>query len=127
MTKKSSIISVHNRVTLAKMLAKETLKLLTDPKKLLEDEAPLDNKTVVMFVGELIHGVLYSVLNDKPLKYEGEELYNHVHTSYTNVKRDIAEKIGQAFTTAIKDFSGKDLVYTCDISPLPDRNKSQDN
>jgi hypothetical protein len=124
---KTDIMVAHNRSIIAKILAKETLKLLTDPKRLLSDETPLDNKTAILFVGEVICLVLTSILNDKPLKYEGEDLYNHVHKNYTEAKSDVAEVIGKAFTKAVHDFSGKDLQYMCEIGPMPERNKNKDN
>lgn len=122
-------MKVHNKAVIAKLMAKETLKLLTDPRKMMNDECPVDRHTAVLFIAEFTKMVLDSVLNDQPLKYEpdGEDMYNHVHSNYSAFKTELGEKIGAAFTVSVQNFAGGELDYVCEIYPMPERNKDQDN
>ena len=115
----SDIMKKHDKYVAVKYIAEETLRLLMDNKKLMQDESPLDRKMAVLLIGELIRLTLDEVLHDRPLEFEGKTLYDYVHKNYTATKSDIELVVGLAFTAAVKQFSGQDLEYMCEIQPIP--------
>lgn len=109
-------------------IATESLRLITDYSKLLEDECPLDRQAAVLLIGETIRQVLTEVLMDRPLKYQSlKDTHTHVRNAYADTKKDLETCIGLAFTYAIKKFTKEEMQYICEINPIQLKNPKTDN
>ncbi len=117
MSNENNLLAAHDKALVAKLLAKETFKLMLDSRRLMQDESPLDRPTAILFMAEFLVLVLKDVLTDRPLAFEEKDLYAHVYKGYNAVKQDLEAKIGLVFSGVVKKFTGKSLDYTCEIRP----------
>jgi hypothetical protein len=117
MSKETNLLAAHDKAVVAKLLARETFKLLMDSRRLMNDESPLDRPTAVLFMAEFLVLILKDVFTDKPLDFEEGDHANHISKGYNLVKQDLEGKIGFVFSVVVKKFTGKDLPYTCEIRP----------
>jgi hypothetical protein len=121
------LLVVYGKNIIVELLARETLKLFTNPEKPLNDEPALDYKSAALLIGELVRLVIKDVLNDKPLKYEDADLNAYLKDQYIKTRKDIEEQIGLSFTKAVREFANQPVEYTCAIKQVPKRDKTKDN
>ncbi len=122
-----SLLTKHNKALVARLMAKETIKLLTDTARLMDDESPLDRPTAILFIAEFLLLVFKDVVTDRPLEMNGESLSKHVSKSFNDAKQDLEAKISAVFTSIMKKYSTKSEIYTCEISPIDPKKPGMEN
>jgi hypothetical protein len=78
---------------------------------------------VTLFVYRILATVLIDTLHERPESFSGatnDELFEANKKAYGDVKHQIQEAVGMAFTTAMSHYSGRVVDFYCQVKPVPE-------
>jgi len=112
---KDDITALIDKNMLAKLMAKESLALLTDK------YGELDPLATGVFLSEVIQAFLTKILNEAANQSDSaEEAYNMTADAFVKAKNIVEVQVAFAFYKAVHKFSGHPVDYYCQVKVVPE-------